>query len=147
MGNVRPWDAGTPTRRDGTGCRGDRLAQSVPRRSPRPYGSPLVSAGAAEAAGAAVVSLRIHPCGWEGGFSPRRGSGAGCQPERGGTANTFFAIFSSAASCWWIQRILLFFFFSPSKFQIFFPLSPSIPGCCLHHSALICTDAKCVLKL
>lgn len=52
----------------------------------------------------------------DGRFLPKLGSGAACQLVCGATANTFFAIFSSAASCCWFQRI---FFFLPVNFKSF----------------------------
>lgn len=54
-------------------------------------------------AGTAVLSLSISCL--DGRFLPELGSGAECQFVCGATANTFFAIFSSAASCCWFQRI------------------------------------------
>ena len=70
--------------------------------------------GAAEGPGSSRGFL-VHLPALVGGFSPSWGSGAECQSVCGAAANTFFVIFSSAASCCWFQRI----FFPPSKFQIF----------------------------
>lgn len=82
-----------------------------------------------DSAGTAVLSLTISHL--DGRFLPELGSRAECQFVCGATANTFFAIFSSAALCCWFQH----FFFPPSKFQIF----------SLFH--LLFRDAACTIRL
>lgn len=104
VGHRQPDVAGT-----GRTARGDRLMQTGwCRGSPKPSWYPLVLAGsrAGEAeAPRTGCGLLAHLPSWVGGFSPSRGSGAECQPAREAAANTFFAIFSSEASCCWFQRI------------------------------------------
>lgn len=64
-------------------------------------------------AGTAALSLSISHL--EGRFFPKLGSRAECQFVCGATANTFFAIFSSAALCCSFQH----FFFLPVNSKSF----------------------------
>lgn len=90
------------------GCWRGQTDRSTPCwGSPKPYWSPLASAGswagAEDSAGKAVLSLNISHL--EGRFLPKLGSGAECQFVCGATANTFFTIYSSAALCCSFQHI------------------------------------------
>lgn len=63
----------------------------------------------------------------EGRFLPRLGSGAECQFVCGATANTFFAIFSSAALCCSFQHIFFFLPVNSKSFPSFTFYSGMLP--------------------
>lgn len=127
VGHRQPDMTGT-----GWAARGDRLMQSMRcRGSPKLSWYPLVLAGsrAGEAeAPRTGCGLLAHLPSWVGGFSPSRGSGAECQPAREAAANTFFAIFSSEASCCWFQRIFFSLPVNSKSFPSFTFYSGMLPA-------------------